>query len=183
MRKSHIWAALAILATGSVLGLVMSGCDGTPPLTDAEKVAKTSQIIKLGASTATSIGLVAVPNAEEANTIAAELIEVLDESVLPILSGDEAGLAAGLDKLLMLNFLNDPKLAKAKLLLLSALPLLESNLPGNLLDQQLTKVPEDIKAYLTAFFTGVRDGASAYLGDRGGRSANKWTDLRKKLAE
>jgi hypothetical protein len=165
--------------------LAMSGCrnkdDDDPPKPDPAKI---SRIIKLGASTATSIGLVAVPKPEEADKIARELREVLDTSVLPILAGDEAGLAAGLGKLLKLEFLNDPKFAKAKLLLSSALPLLQANLPDDLLEKPLTKVPADIKSYLTAFFVGVRDGASAYLGDRDlDPRKNAWAELRKKLAE
>jgi hypothetical protein len=178
MSKSLPYATLAIAAV--VLSLF--GCNDSPTVSDAARIEKTSRIIKLGSSTATSIGLVAIPKVDEADNIAREIRDVLDQNVLPILGGDEAGLASGLGKLLTLEFLNDPKYAKAKLLLSSALPLLQSNLPDDLLDKPLTKVPADVKAYLTAFFTGVRDGASSYLGDRD-PNANKWTELRNKLAE
>jgi len=185
----------------AVAMLVLPGCKGTtnsgttPPVdqaTEAQKIARIAGLIEMGANTATAIGLVAIPKEDEANQVATQIVQALDGQpggaggILPLLAGDEQVLINNLSYVLSLNFMdNNPILVKAKLLITSFLPLLQSQLPPNLLDQQLVKIPADIKAYMTAFFTGVRNGAAGYLGmaSRSNKkdALNKWQQLRMDL--
>lgn len=171
---------LMLASVAALLLLSATGCGEGE--TEEQKIARISTIIQLGSSSAMSIGLVAVPDAEEAAKIAELSKKILEDNVLPLLSGDEAAIGMSLRALLELKvFDSDPKLAKAKAIILSALPLLDQFIPQNLLDTGLDKLPKDVRAYLNAFFAGVRNGASAYLGDKDGM--NKWTELRVKLAK
>lgn len=160
--------------------LLAPGCGETSgTITPEQQIAKTAQLINMGTSSATAIGLVAVPDKADADKVAAMLKDVLATSVLPILNGDEAGIAAGLQKILTLEAFNDPKLAKAKAILETAIPLLKKQLPTDLLDKATGKISPDVVAYVKAFFTGVNDGVTAYLGSRGDVN---YQALRDKLA-
>lgn len=162
--------------------LMLSGCDNPPP--SPEKIAA---LINMGAASTIAIGFVAIPDAAEANQIASLSLKVLDENILPLLNGDEEGLVNGLKSILELKAFDDPKLAKAKLVLQAGLPLLESYLPADLAEQGLEKIPADVKAYLTAFFEGARTGMASYLGSRTvsrgtPRGFSNYADLRAKLS-
>lgn len=171
-------ACLAILA---VSFFAFSGCTGSD--TPDQKIARISKTIKLATGPATALGLTAVPDTAEADAIALKTIEVMDSTVWPILNGDEAGLAAAIEQLRDLSVFDDPKLEKLKLILDKVMPLLEANLPDDLIDQGLGKVPADVKAYMTAFFAGVYNGAKSYMGDTDGlRGGQEWMELRQKLA-
>lgn len=180
MKRSPLFLSLFVVS----MLLSQSGCDSTPS-TPEDKISKISTAINLGTQTAVAIGFVAIPDATQANQVATLSAKVLDENVLPLLDGDEAALIAGLKSLLSLKAFDDPKLAKAKLLLEAGLPLLESYLPPDLADQQLDKLPADAKAYLAAFFKGARAGIGDYLAGSP-RGLNKgftsYADLRAKLA-
>lgn len=183
MKKLYASAALCGLLIAGIVAL--TGCEPAPPTTPEDKIAKIAQAIRMGTSATVAIGLVAIPNPEEATLTATEAARALDESVMPLLNGDEAGLIEGLRRILELKAFDDPKLEKVKLILETGLPLLESYLPENLADQQLEKLPADAKAYIVAFFTGAREGIANYLSttkDFGKRSIN-YKDLREKLAK
>ena len=163
--------------------LMLSGC--TPPTP-----AQIAPAIQAGTSISVSLGLVAIPDKVEADEVATVALDVLNDEVLPILNGDEAGLASGLQKVLELKAFDNPKLVKVKLILEAALPLLEGNLPVDLLDKPLEKLNPDVKAYLLAFFTGARDGLENYLGGRAlprqrlnglERPVLNYTELRERL--
>lgn len=159
--------------------LFTPGCDNPP---SPEQVAS---MIKLGTSTAVALGMTAIPDEVQAQNAAEEAKGILENNVLPILNGDEAGLIAGLNKVLTLEaFDKNPNLAKVKLVLQSALPLLTSKLPPGTIDGQLDKVPADTKAYLIAFFEGANDGLDAYLNSDRDLKPGKtnYRELRKKLA-
>lgn len=164
--KKYMLAAVSATVLGAIM-LVISGCEPSTPTTPEEKTEKIARAIKLGTSTVTSIGLVAVPNADEASQIATLAAKVLDENVLPLLNGDEEAIVSGLNALLELKAFDDPRLEKVKLILETGLPLLESYLPEDLLEKPLDKMPADVKAYLKAFFEGARDGIANYQGGRG----------------
>lgn len=165
----------SLLACLAAALLFVQGCESNPQTT--------ASVIQAGTATAISLGFVAIPNASEANDIATKTIKVLDENVLPILNGDEAGLVAGLKSILELKAFDDPKLAKAKLVLEAAMPLMVAYLPPDILDQQLDKVPDDVKGYLTAFFQGAHDGLQNYLGGKDmKRGFSNYADLRAKLS-
>lgn len=142
--------------------VLASGCDSTTP-PDPAKIASS---IRLGTSAVTAIGLVAIPNVEEADRIASLAAQVLDNEVLPLLTGDEGALAAGLSDLLTLSAFDKPELVKLRLILEAALPLLEAYLPTNLIDDQLGKIKPDVRAYVEAFFNGIRDGIAMYQGGK-----------------
>ena len=169
------------LAPSLAAVILLSGCS-TP--TNPPDPAKIAGLIKLGTSTAISIGLVAIPDAAEAKTVAELSAKVLDENVLPILNGDPDALANALKSLLELKAFDDPRLAKAKLIMEVGLPLLENYLPADVLSGQADKIPPDVKAYLVGFFEGARDGISSYLGGRAiaHRDFSSFDDLRKKLS-
>lgn len=175
MKKTVGFAVMAGLV------LVLSGCYETAD--PAQKVERISKTIKVSTSSAMALGLTAVPDVAEADEIATATVGVMDETVWPILNGDESGFVAALSKLRDLSILDNPKLAKAKLLLEKILPLLEVNLPDDLAEKATEKIPADAKAYITAFFAGVYNGAKAYLGDTGGmRGGKEYSELRAKLA-
>lgn len=160
--------------------LFTPGCDNPP---DTDKVAS---MIKLGTTTAVALGLTAIPDEVEAQKAAEEASGVLENNVLPILNGDEQGLIDGLKKILTLEaFDKNPNLAKVKLVLQSALPLLTSKLPPGTIDGQLDKVPAETKAYLLAFFEGANDGLENYLNSDRDLKPGKvnYKDLRKQLAK
>jgi hypothetical protein len=180
MKKTYAFT-LAALVAAAALTLIVPGCTTTGDDPQV-KIQKVSQVIQIGASSTTSIGLLAIPNADEADEIAELALDVLDKNILPILNGDEAGIVAGLDRLMDLSVFNNPKLEKLRMVLETALPLLRKNIPGNLIDQGLDRIPDDVKAYLNAFFNGIHDGLEAYLGE-GGRAGSKFEALRKRLAE
>lgn len=160
--------------------LFMTGCkDGNE--TEAQKIARISATIRIGTSSATAIGLVAVPNQDEAMDIAKEAARALDEEVFPLLAGDEGGIASVAEQLLRLKAFENEKLAKFKAILEAALPTLQSNLPGDLLDKQLDQWPADVKAYITAFFNGVRDGVGTYMDT--GRGSIDCKKLRETLSK
>lgn len=175
-------ALLAVVALAALM--VNSGCDSSTPTGQAQIASS----IQLGASTATSLGLVAIPDAAEANAIAAQAAQVLDQNVLPILNGQVSGVTNGLQDVLNLNAFNAPSLAKVKLIVQSALPLLEAYLPADILSQQLDKVDPAVLADIRGFFQGVRNGISSYTGTREmtrnllGRDYKSFQDLRLKLA-
>jgi hypothetical protein len=83
---------------------------------------------------------------------------------LPLLNGDSVALSNGLKDILSLKAFSDPKLAKVKVIVEAALPLVMSYVPADVVSGQTSQIPDNVKAYLTAFFTGVRDGCSSYLG-------------------
>lgn len=178
MYKKVLLTSVCLLA---MLFAVPSCTNGDDPAT---KIQKVSMAIRIGTSAATSIGFVAIPNEVEADEIAIIAIGVLEDSILPLLAGDEAGIIEGLERLLDLSVFDNPKLEKLRLIVETALPLLSGNLPDDLLDKQLTKLPEDVKAYLSAFFNGLYDGLNNYLGPQGerDRGIGRYHDLRKKLA-
>jgi hypothetical protein len=80
-----------------------------------------------------------------------------------------------------LEAFNNPKLEKVKLILDMALPLVKKKLPANLIDGQLAKVDPTVKLYVTAFFTGARQGLADYLGQ--GTRGSVYQDLKVKLAK
>lgn len=168
---------MRVLPLGVLVALLLlaPGCGENGSVTPQQQIEKTAQLINMGASSVTAIGLVAV-KAEDADKVATMLKDVLGTSVLPILNGDESGIGAGLEKILSLEAFNDPKLAKAKAILETAIPLLKAKLPADLLDKATGKVPADVLAYTKAFFTGVNDGVNAYLGSRGGVDYKKLRD-------
>lgn len=171
-----------VLASISVLLLLLSGC--TEPASPEDKIAKISKTIKIASSSAVALGLTAIPDTVEADEIANTTIEVMDETIWPILNGDEDGLVEALDRLRDLSVFDNPKLTKLTLILDKALPFLEVNLPDDLADKATEKLPSDAKAYLTAFFEGVYNGAKVYLGDTDGiRGGDEYKQLRQKLAE
>jgi hypothetical protein len=164
-----------MVLTGGFL-VTMTGCDQ-----DVGQIAKT---IKLSTASATSIGLVAIPNPEEADKVAEEAVRVLEDIVLPIFEGEESGFVEALGELRQLKAFDKEETKKIRLILLKVLPLLEANLPDDLADQALERVPDDVRAYLEAFFTGVLNGAKAYLGDVDGlRGSPEYESLRQQLAE
>jgi hypothetical protein len=177
-----------LLAASVALMLVASGCNKpSEPVSEQDRIAKNSRVIEKGTASVVSIGLLAVPNPDEADLIAKEAARVLDENVLPLLAGDEQGLVAGLQRLLDLSvFDGNPQLSKIKLILEMGLPLLDEYLPPNLADNATSKLPADAKAYLNAFFKGARKGLADYLGDpeRGLKRAKNvdFDELRKKLS-
>lgn len=182
MTKFQIYGAGAILATLASVGLLsMSGCaDSSTPAGQAQ-IAST---IQLGASTATSIGLVAIPDATEASAIATQAASILDTAVLPTLDGQVSGVTTTLNDILSLSAFDAPALAKAKLIIQSALPLLQAYLPADILATQLDKVPADVMADVRGFFAGVRQGITNYSGksmDRG-MNAVDFQAMRAKLA-
>lgn len=180
-RNVGVAAALILVLSGA---LALQGCTGNGEMTPEQKIEKISKTIKLSTTSATALGLTAVPDVAEADAIAAKTIEVMDATVWPLLNGDEAGLAAAISQLRDLSVFDDPKLEKLKLILDKALPILEANLPDDLVDQGLEKVPADVKAYMTAFFAGVYNGAKAYMGDTDGlRGGAEYKELREKLAQ
>jgi hypothetical protein len=143
----------------SVLLLCLApGCSNNPKAT--------AQLIKRGVSVATAIGFTAVPNKEEAAEIARQLKVVLNEDVIPLLKGDEEGLINGLDQILNLEIFDKyPKLSKAKTIILVYIPILYDNIPSNLLEKGINKVPPDVLSYIKAFFNGVLNGVESYLGE------------------
>jgi len=155
MKKVMFVPALAVLM------LALSGCSDAPP--DPAKIAVA---IKVGTTSAVAVGFVAIPDKAEADQIATLSAKVLDENVLPLLNGDEAALVNGLKSLLELKAFDDPKLAKAKLVLEAGLPILEAYLPPDLLDKPVNKIPPDVRQYITSFFEGARNGISAYLSNK-----------------
>jgi hypothetical protein len=182
--KKMLGFSAAIFAAALVL-LSINGCTSSTTPPDPAKIAA---LIKVGTSSTVSIGLVAIPDATEANEVATLSAKVLDENILPLLAGDEEGLVNGLKSLLELKAFEDPKLAKFKLIVEVGLPILEGYLPPDLVDQPLDKMPPNVRAYLVAFFQGVRDGVAAYQGNsRALRSKfakqgfNDYADLRAKL--
>lgn len=171
------------LAAMAAFALLLSGCtgDSTDPQAKIEKIAKT---IKVSATSALALGLTAVPDEAEADEIATTTIAVMDDTVWPILRGDEAGFVEALNRLRDLSVFDDPKLEKLTLILDKVLPLLEVNLPDDLAEKATEKIPADAKAYITAFFEGVYNGAKAYMGDTEGlMGGSEYKELRKKLAE
>lgn len=172
--------AVGSLVLAAILGLGLVGCGTTTTPADPAKIALA---IKTGTTAATAVGFVAIPDAAEATQIAILTKKVLDENVLPILNGDEAGLVAGLESILELKAFDNPKLAKAKLVLEAGLPILEAYLPPDLVDKPVDKIPADVKAYLIAFFEGARDGTANYLdSSRGVKGFSNYADLRAKLS-
>lgn len=139
-------------------------------------------LVRMGASSTVSMGLVAVPDAEEATEIAKEAKKVLDETILPIINGDEAGLASGVEQILDLEAFNKPKLAKFKAIVQSALPLLMSVLPEDLIEQGEEKLSDEAVAYIKAFFEGMHNGVETYLGESRALGVD-CDQLRKKLSE
>jgi len=156
------YAVMSLVLT-ALLGLGLVGCGSSTTPADPAKI---SVAIKVGTSAATSIGFVAIPDPVEAIEVATLTRKVLDENILPLLNGDETALIAGLEAILELKAFDDPKLAKAKLILEAGLSILESYLPPDILDAPLSKIPPDVKLYLLAFFEGARDGADNYLGNK-----------------
>jgi hypothetical protein len=177
MRKiAPFLAALAVI-------VLITGCE-TGTTTPTQKIAEVAKAIRIGTSAATSIGFLAIPNKAEADEIAALTADALKTNVIPLLQGDEQALVGGLGKLLDLSVFDNPKLAKVKLLLGTALPLLQKNLPDTLIESATNKLRPDAKAYLEAFFTGALDGTEAYLGTpQGSRAAPKFEQLRANLAK
>lgn len=139
-------------------------------------------LVRMGTSSTVSMGLVAVPNKTEADEIAREARKVLDESILPIINGDEAGLASAVDQILSLKAFESPKLAKFKSIAQSAMPLLMSVLPEDLIEQGEDKLSDETVAYIKAFFEGMHDGVETYLGDSRALGID-CDQLRKKLSE
>lgn len=174
-------------AFAAAMALGIAGCNGgsNSDSTPEQQVQKIAKNIKIGASSATALGLVAIPDEAQADQVAEEALRVMENNVLPLLQGDEGGLVDGFSRLRDLSVFDDkPELAKLKMILETTLPLLEKNLPDDLVDEGLEKVPADVRAYMTAFFTGVHDGLEAYLGHGDGlQGAGKYHELRKKLAE
>lgn len=160
-----------------LLTVFLSSCDNsTKP--DPNQLAP---LIKSGTSIAVSLGMVAVPNSEEALKAAKEALSALDQNVLPILKGDEQGFINGLRKILTLEALNNPELDKVKLVLETAMPLLKKYLPANLADNAVGKIKPEVKLYIVAFFEGAREGLQNYIGD--GLRGSYYQDLRGKLAK
>ncbi len=180
---------LALTTAFAVLVLALAGCNSGTTSTPADPV-KIAVAINVGTSAAVAVGFVAIPDQTEADQIATLTAKVLDENVLPLLNGDEAALINGLQSLLNLKAFDDPKLAKAKLVLEAGMPILEAYLPSDLLDKPINKIPADVKSYLVAFFSGARDGISNYLGNKSisrGMMKKKdflnYADLRTKLGK
>jgi len=155
----------------------LSGCQNNSAPADPTTVAA---LIQAGTDTAVALGMMAVPNDVEANQACTEALGVLDDNILPLLKGDEAALANGLQKILALEAFNNPKLSKVKLILDMALPLLQKHVPSNLVDNQLTKIDPNVKLYITAFFQGARQGLADYLGK--GQKGSVYQDLKHRLA-
>lgn len=162
--------AIILLVAG---GFALNGCTGSGPsnssvpviVSPADHIAQVSSNIRMGTSMAVSIGLVAIPDQKESNAIATETNRVLKENVFPLLNGDEQGLVNGFNSLLSLDAFNSPTLTKVKPILQVAIGILKTNLDPNLLkDNTVAKLPDDVKSYLNAFFNGVNDGVSQYLG-------------------
>lgn len=178
------YTLLAILFA-AVLGIGIVGCNSGTTTTPTDP-AKVANIIQIGTTDAVALGLVAVPDAAEATQIATLAEQVLDQNVLPVLNGDNAGLVSGLGDILALNAFNDPKLSKVKLVLEAAMPILEAYLPPDV--AHAGSIPPDVKAYLLSFFTGARQGISNYLGGKAmakglaERDFASYQDLRAKLS-
>src|ERR1051325_1252711 len=104
------------LAAAMIAAISLSGCNngGTPTLPDPAKIAN---LIEVGTSGTVALGFVAIPDAAQAADIAKLAEGVIDTSVLPVLNGDNARLAASLDSILSLKAFDDPKLVKVKLVL------------------------------------------------------------------
>lgn len=164
------------------LVLALNGCTSGSN-TPEEKIASISKTIKVSTQSAVALGLVAVPDEANADTIARETIKVMDESVWPILNGDEAGFIAALGHLRDLSVFDKPELAKMKLILEKALVILEANLPDDLAEKATDKIPADARAYITAFFEGTYNGAKTYLGEGDLKGGLEYKELRQKLAE
>ena len=174
-----IFVGGAVLVAALLIGfLAMSGCQSNPTPPDPATIA---DLIQVGTSTSVSLGMMAVPNDAEAIQACKEALGVLDANVLPLLKGDEAALVSGLEKIMSLEAFNNPKLEKVKLILDMALPLVKKKLPANLIDGQLAKVDPTVKLYVTAFFTGARQGLADYLGQ--GTRGSVYQDLKVKLAK
>lgn len=169
--------AVVILAVAGITS--MSGCGSpTAPKPDSVQIAA---MIKQGTSVAVSMGMVAVPNDAEALQACKEALSTIDQNVLPILKGDEAGLVNGLQKILALEAFNEPKLLKVKLVIEMALPLLQMYITSNLTTPVVGKINPEVKSYIVAFFEGAREGLSGYIGE--GQRGSPYQDLRKRLAK
>ncbi len=165
-------AAVVILFTSLavITGCNHSGAGGDPapivapdaPASPAQ-IAANASLIKLGASTAVFIGLSALADPQDALQQAQLASDALNNDLLPVLHGENAGLAHSVSDLLTLNALNDPRLVKVRALLEAALPLLRSNLPPGAPALALDKLPDDLRAYLTAFFDGAAAGLDQYI--------------------
>jgi len=173
MRKLCFGSAAA-LAVASIL-MMAPGCN--EDLTEQQKIQKTAQLIRMSTSSATAIGLVAVPDPVEADQIANEIKEILTNSVIPIIEGDEEGLAAGLEKILTLEAFQSEKLAKAKAILEAAVPILRANLPADLIEKGTGKLKPEVVAYVKAGIYGINEGADAYLGSRSGVNYKKMREI------
>ena len=179
--KHRSIAMVAFLLIGS--GVLLNGCSDSN-ITPEQKVVRIQKTIKVASSSAVALGLTAIPDEVEADEIASMTIEVMDDTVWPILNGDESGFVEALDKLRDLSVFEDPKLEKLTFILDKILPLLEVNLPDDLAEKATEKIPADARAYMTAFFEGVYNGSKAYLGITDGlRGDSEYMELRRKLAE
>lgn len=163
---NRIQSALATIAVAVAMAF-LSGCAIHGPVAPVDPVVHTQQVASLihdGTKAATAIGLSAIPNKDEADGIATAAVTTCDREILPLLNGDPKVLANGLKDLLALKAFDNPALAKAKLIVEAALPLVLSYVPQDVISGQTQKIPDDVKAYLVAFFGGVREGCSDYLG-------------------
>lgn len=181
-----------LLVAAAALALTISGCTPSPAPVDpvaahAAQVAMISNDIKVGVSTAVSLGLTAIPDPAEAKTDADLALNVINSNIMPILNGDNAGLTNGIGEIMNLSAFNDPKLAKVKMIMEVALPILQTYLPADLTANAVGGINPDVKTYLVSFFTGVSNGITTYEGGAkampaGKRDFTDFADLRKKLS-
>lgn len=141
-----------------------NGSGTTLAQSEQQKIATISALIRTGTTSAVAIGLTAIPDKAQADGIANEALRTMNEEVIPLLNGDAQSLANGIKRILELEQFSDPKLAKLKIILNAATPLLLVYLPNNLLAENIDKLPPDAVAYTRAFFYGVKDGLDAYKG-------------------
>lgn len=185
MKNYSIPTAFAVLFLAAIL-FVAPGCNNsTTPADPAATQTRIEGAIETGSSAAVSIGLVAIPDPVEANNIATLAGAAIDNNVMPILNGDNAGLIAGLNQILTLSAFNDPKLAKAKLVLEAAMPIVLAYLPPDV--AHATSIPDNVKGDLVAFFKGAREGITNYQATgtkdmKAERDFVDYADLRKKLS-
>lgn len=183
MKSTVAVVAVAVVALTLIFGLVeLTGC--TTPVTPTQQqiIDRNASLIDSATISVVAIGLTAIPKKEEADFIATTATKAINEEILPLLNGDETALVSGIQQILTLKAFDKPGLDKFKSIVELGLPFLRSFLPVDLIDGQLNKVRPDVKEYLVAFFTGVRDGCNAYQGKTTSRArSSQFKDLRAKL--
>lgn len=192
IRVTGLVAVVAVLVLAITVGCSSTGGSTTATSTGTGTgidPATVSTLIQSGTETAVALGMVAIPDQTEANNIATLAEQVIDQNVLPALNGNTSSVTNGLQEILSLNaFSSNPNLAKVKMVLEAAMPILQNYIPAGLLTVPLSQVPPNVLANVKGFFVGARAGLADYLGKTiaskgfGTRDFTSYADLRAKLS-